>query len=440
MSFAPFWCCCDEECFHEFKPCPERDGCEQPIPPQIIAPPPPSPPIGPTPPPGFKPRPPGAGGGSGLWYLPCAIEPPPVAGQVYRVVNADADFCFTYLRDVDELLGPKLAGFAVIEDDCEACCATPKCFHEFIPCSIGTPSCPAPEPETQHYLSCQIDPPPILFQTYRIDDQCWIYIQDVDVPSENILNGPAELEVSCFPCCEKIVPCWKLATPCACSQDPLTDLHVRCVNVTEDIVFEFDGECYEVGPASPETMVEPANVATPSQLHDDCETCCDETFGDCDQCTPANCPDLIQTVRTPQIVYAGCGCVLNSEDRPAFNPYRCGNGANGLHVECFPPPNGECTSCSNPPIFRVGWRLVEDSCIPGSHWLIQTSIEYSEQSPDCQQSNGVAAEYTKPTSNCPAGTYSFDNATLDLQTSETECCVQIGQSVIASYGSMELMT
>ena len=203
MAFAPFWCCCeDEECFHEFRPCPEVDGCDQP--PR----PPPPPPISPPPPGGIGDRPPGIGPGRVMdtWYLPCGIVPQPQPGEVYRV----GEFCYEYVRDVDELLGPKLAGVPMLEIDCKTCCSD-LCFVKAEPCP-ETAICPAPGSAIP-WVPCDELPLPGDGTVFMLDGDCYeLTDETTNVPPPMIVH-PTTSSFTCDECCE-VGDCLECQTQC----------------------------------------------------------------------------------------------------------------------------------------------------------------------------------------------------------------------------------
>lgn len=88
-------------------------------------------------------------------------------------------------------------------------------------------------------------------------------------------------------CCND---CWYEATLCATSDPSKPDpVYVICSAVTSDIVFQYDGACYEVGTGSTQVTSLPGGaveVDSVKDQYDDCDAC--EPDEDCPTCS--GCP------------------------------------------------------------------------------------------------------------------------------------------------------
>lgn len=214
----PWWCCCEEEvdCYHEWRPCPSDLGCPPPPPPP---PPPTPPPIIPGPPdhPGTRPRRlpgvgPGGGSVSNLRYTPCFL----VGGIPGDVWEFGEDGCWIFVRDVDELLGPKLKAATNNRETCKECCLD-GCWYQANPCPIGG-ECDTQAP-TPVYVPCDEGTPGDIFKRgefcYTITDIT------VTVPPP-FISHPTEFEDTCSECCAPDSTCEDCSTDCMSTLNEIT--------------------------------------------------------------------------------------------------------------------------------------------------------------------------------------------------------------------------
>jgi len=305
----------------------------------------------------------------------------------------------------------------------------PLCFHRFVPaCQMA--GCVIPPQLGNQYVPCgAIQPPPQTNDLYLIDGFCWFY-QDDFGGFEQTLFGPFELQTDCDACCSE-PGCWLLSVPCACSQPgALEDLYVPCDRITEDVVFSFEGRCYQVGPNSDEVTFLPDNVALPEPVEENCETCCDnQSAPDCLQCSPVICPNPIVRFSSPRLMSAdggiqACQCTLQRRnvtliptgDPPVFitAPFHCAGGtfltgAISIPEDPFDPDQ----HCSG----RWDYIIIDfvdhfcDFIGDPNVWGINISVSWDQRSDQgCNASNdGFGLRYSKNAGLCPGGTYAFDS-------------------------------
>lgn len=140
-------------------------------------------------------------------------------------------------------------------------------------------------------------------------------------------------------------PCYRTATPCACSEAGVAS-RVWCDSVDEGQVFSYEGVCYTAGA---ETANESLPIVGVTQVLEDCEACCEagET-GACCTYGPMTCHDN----------YTALEC--DAENGVFFPNESCDD------ISCNP-----CSDCSDcPSAFSVTWE--------GRPWY-----DYTGQGPNC---------------------------------------------------------